>query len=59
MPKGGPAESSSVLGTDLYRRAFEQQEYGYASAVAVAMFAVILTVTYLYYRLSKVDAVEF
>jgi len=59
MTKGGPAESSSVLGTYLYRRAFEQQEYGYASAVAVAMFAVIFTVTYLYYRLSKVDAVEF
>lgn len=59
MTKGGPAESSSVLGTYLYRRAFEQQEYGYASAVAVAMFAVIFTVTYLYYRLSKVDAVEY
>lgn len=59
MTKGGPAESSSVLGTYLYRRAFEQQEYGYASAVAVAMFAVIFTVTYLYYRLTKVDAVEF
>ena len=59
MTKGGPAESSSVLGTYLYRRAFEQQEYGYASAVAVAMFAIIFTVTYLYYRLSKVDAVEF
>ena len=59
MTKGGPAESSAVLGTYLYRRAFEQQEYGYASAVAVAMFAVIFTVTYLYYRLSKVDAVEF
>ncbi len=59
MTKGGPAESSSVLGTYLYRRAFEQQEYGYASAVAVSMFAVIFTVTYLYYRLTKVDAVEY
>lgn len=59
MTKGGPAERSSVLGTYLYRKAFEQQEYGYASAVAVAMFAVIFTVTYLYYRLTKVDAVEF
>ncbi|RYE10108.1 MAG: sugar ABC transporter permease [Hyphomicrobiales bacterium] len=59
MTKGGPAESSAVLGTYLYRRAFEQQEYGYASAVAVAMFAVIFTVTYLYNRLSKVDSVEY
>jgi raffinose/stachyose/melibiose transport system permease protein len=59
MTKGGPAERSSVLGTYLYRKAFEQQEYGYASAVAVAMFAVIFTVTYLYYRLTRVDAVEY
>lgn len=59
MTKGGPAESSSVLGTYLYKRAFEQQEYGYASAVAVAMFSVIFTVTYLYYRLTKVDRVEY
>jgi raffinose/stachyose/melibiose transport system permease protein len=59
MTKGGPAESSAVLGTYLYRRAFEQQEYGYASAVAVSMFAVIFTVTYLYYRLTRVDAVEY
>ncbi|WDR01953.1 sugar ABC transporter permease [Devosia algicola] len=59
MTKGGPADSSSVLGTYLYKRAFEQQEFGYASAVAVAMFAVIFTVTYLYYRLTKVNAVEY
>lgn len=59
MTKGGPAESSAVLGTYLYRKAFEQQEYGYASAVAVSMFAVIFTVTYVYYRLTKIDAVEF
>ena len=59
MTKGGPAESSAVLGTYLYRKAFEQQDYGYASAVAVAMFAVIFTVTYLYNRLMKVEAVEY
>ena len=59
MTKGGPGESSAVLGTYLYRRAFEQQDYGYASAVAVSMFAIIFTVTYLYYRLMKVDAVEY
>ena len=59
MTKGGPAESSAVLGTYLYRRAFEQQEYGYASAVAVSMFAVIFTVTYAYYRMTKADVVEY
>ena len=59
MTKGGPAESSAVLGTYLYRRAFEQQEYGYASAVAVSMFAIIFAVTFAYYRMTKADAVEY
>lgn len=59
MTKGGPAESSAVLGTYLYRRAFEQQEYGYASAVAVSMFAIIFTITYAYYRMTKADVVEY
>jgi len=58
MTKGGPAESSAVLGTYLYRKAFEQQQYGYASAVAVAMFAIIFTVTYLYYRLVQAGGRE-
>ena len=58
MTKGGPSESSAVLGTYLYRKAFEQQQYGYASAVAVAMFAVIFTITYLYYRLARAGAQE-
>lgn len=59
MTKGGPGESTTVLGTYLYRKAFELQDYGYASAVAVTMFVVIFSVTYAYYRLMKVDAVEF
>ena len=58
MTKGGPSESSAVLGTYLYRKAFEQQQYGYASAVAVAMFAVIFTITYLYYRLTRARSAE-
>ena len=59
MTLGGPAESTSVLGTFLYKEAFRKQEYGYASAVAVVMFAVIFTVTYVYQRLMRVEAVEF
>ena len=59
MTLGGPAESTSVLGTFLYKEAFRKQEYGYASAVAVVMFAVIFTITYVYQRLMRVEAVEF
>jgi len=59
MTKGGPGESTQVLGTYLYRKAFELQDYGYASAVAIVMFCVIFTVTYTYHRLTRVEAVEF
>jgi ABC-type sugar transport system permease subunit len=53
MTRGGPAESTSVLGTYLYRMAFEQQKFGYASAVAVVMFVLIFSVTYAYYKISR------
>jgi ABC-type sugar transport system permease subunit len=58
MTKGGPGESSSVLGTYLYRKAFELRSYGYASAVAVIMFVVIFAITYAYQRLIKIEATE-
>ena len=59
MTLGGPAKSTSVLGTFLYKEAFRKQEYGYASAVAVVMFVVIFSITYAYQRLMRVEAVEF
>lgn len=59
MTKGGPSESSAVLGTYLYRQGFELREFGYASAVAVVMFVIIFALTYFYQRLVKFEAVEF
>lgn len=59
MTKGDPGGSSAVLGTFLYRQSFETQKYGYASAVAVVMFAIVFTATYLYQRLVKVESVEY
>lgn len=59
MTKGDPGNSSAVLGTFLYRQGFEQQKFGYASAVAVMMFVIVFSLTYLYQRLVKIKAVEF
>lgn len=59
MTKGSPGNSTAVLGTFLFRQGFETQKYGYASAVAVVMFLIVFTLTYLYQRLVKFDAVEF
>jgi ABC-type sugar transport system permease subunit len=59
LTKGGPSESSSVLGTYLYKQAFELSEFGYASAIAVVMFAIIFVLTYLSQRFAKYHEVEF
>ena len=41
MTRGGPGQSTDVLGTFLFDEAFFKRKYGYASAVAVAMFVII------------------
>lgn len=42
---GGVGGSASTLAYYLYRRAFTNSEFGYASAVALALFMIILVVT--------------
>jgi raffinose/stachyose/melibiose transport system permease protein len=39
---GGPDNSTQVLGTWLYRSGFVKNDFGYAAAIAVVMFAVTL-----------------
>ena len=55
MTRGGPGESTDVLGTFLFDEAFFKRRYGYASAVAVAMFVIIFAITYLYQRWARVE----
>jgi multiple sugar transport system permease protein len=42
MTKGGPANRTEVMATYAYRMAFERFDFGYASAVAVIMFLIML-----------------
>ncbi|WP_229805147.1 carbohydrate ABC transporter permease [Saccharospirillum salsuginis] len=50
---GGPGYSSSVLATYLYESAFNQDRMGYASAIAVVVFAMTMTVLAVQLRMSK------
>ncbi len=59
LTNGGPSQSSSVLGTYLYKQAFELSEFGYSSALAVVMFVIIFVLTYLTQRFVKYAEVEF
>jgi raffinose/stachyose/melibiose transport system permease protein len=52
LTQGGPAGSTDVLGTLLYRDAFSNQEAGYAAAIGVvmALISVIAVSGFLYLR---------
>jgi multiple sugar transport system permease protein len=47
LTQGGPALSSSILGYYIYEQAFNAFQVGYASALAVVLFAIVLLLTLL------------
>jgi ABC-type sugar transport system permease subunit len=59
MTQGGPGEATSVLGVYLYRNAFVYTYFGYGSAIAVVMAAIVFTISMLYRRYIKVEVIEF
>jgi len=52
---GGPNQSGNVLTYYIYKTAFQTKDMGYASAIALALFAIIMIVTIVQQRLSRVD----
>ncbi|OHV05902.1 carbohydrate ABC transporter permease [Mycobacterium talmoniae] len=55
---GGPETGTYVLGIMLFQHAFAFLDFGYASALAWVMFAILLTLTVLQLRLARRNAVE-
>lgn len=53
---GRPAD---VLATYLYEQAFEASRFGYATAIAVALFLLVLTLSVLTMRVTRRDSVEY
>jgi raffinose/stachyose/melibiose transport system permease protein len=52
---GGPAFSTTVPALHMYKSAFEGDRFGYASAIGLVMFVLILGITYLNMRFIKSD----
>ena len=50
MTGGGPADATRVLVFYLWQVAFDRVELGYASALAVLIFAAVLTLTLVQWR---------
>ena len=55
---GGPESATYVLGIMLFQHAFSFLEFGYASALAWVMFAVLLVLTVLQLRLTRQRSLE-
>ena len=58
MTSGGPNNSSQVLGTWLYRSGFVRNDFGYAAAIATAVFIITMVLAALQLRASKRRRVE-
>jgi ABC-type sugar transport system permease subunit len=53
MTQGGPANSTVVFNYYIYSQAFQNFRAGYASAVAMVLFIILLTLTVIQTRLSR------
>ncbi|WP_194409986.1 carbohydrate ABC transporter permease [Microbacterium cremeum] len=53
MTDGGPGQSTLVLSQFIYRKGFEESQFGYASAAAVALFFMCIVVTILQFLWNK------
>jgi multiple sugar transport system permease protein len=51
--RGGPVDSSRVLQYYIYDVAFGRFQFGYASAMSVALLAVLVVITFVQYRLTR------
>jgi len=52
---GGPENSGNVLTYYIYKTAFQTKDMGYASAIAVVLFVLIMIVTIIQQRLNRVE----
>jgi raffinose/stachyose/melibiose transport system permease protein len=58
-PHGGVAGSTEVFATLVYKRAFESNQWGLASAMATLLMMAILTITLIMNRVTHREAIEF
>jgi ABC-type sugar transport system permease subunit len=51
--KGGPANATNVLQMYIYSKAFGQFQFGYASAMSLSLFALLIVITFMQMRLLR------
>ena len=53
MTEGGPGRATNVLVMHIYQSAFTAYKFGYASAVAMVLFVMVLVITLIQFRMEK------
>lgn len=53
MTQGGPGTATTLLGVQLYQSAFLYSDFGYGSAIAMAMIVIIGTIAFVYLRVVR------
>jgi len=53
MTNGGPGRATNVLVMHTYNMAFREFRFGYASAVAMVLFVIVLVITIVQFRMEK------
>ncbi|MGP9695451.1 carbohydrate ABC transporter permease [Brachybacterium sp. AOP25-B2-12] len=53
--QGGPADASLVLQMYIYENAFGQYQFGYASALSVALLIILMVITFAQYFLTRAN----
>jgi multiple sugar transport system permease protein len=53
LTDGGPGQSTLVLSQYIYQKGFEENQFGYASAVSIVLFAICFGITVIQYLVNK------
>ena len=53
LTNGGPGVQTSILAFEIYRQAFRLNDIGYAAALSVFLFALVLTISGVVWQLRR------
>jgi ABC-type sugar transport system permease subunit len=59
MTRGGPNDATDVIGLYVYQNAFEFQKMGYAAALSVVLFIIIMVLTLIQLKFSRTEDVSY
>ncbi|HUX88261.1 MAG TPA: sugar ABC transporter permease [Chloroflexota bacterium] len=59
LTEGGPNNSSDVLATLLYRTAFQDSQFGYATAIGVALFVITMVISGILFQIGRRERLEY